>query len=170
MSSYQYRKSYCGDKTVVRSSYLHNGIIYTGKMESLYWTNPLSPCIRIRVNHDDVIRWKHFPRHWPFVWGIHRSPVNSPHKGQWRGVVMFSLICAWINGWVNNREAGDLRRHRADYDVNVICQLWTNCFMHCTPASNRRPQNLRDTSRYPHTAPSHYLSHCGIIISDVLWY
>ena len=31
--------------------------------------------------HDDVIKWKHFPRYWPFVGGIHRSPVNSPHKG-----------------------------------------------------------------------------------------
>ena len=37
-------------------------------------------------------------------------PGNSPHKGQWRGALMFSLICVWINGWVNNREAGDLRR------------------------------------------------------------
>ena len=37
MSSYQYRKSHCGDKTVVRSSYLHNGIPYTGKTTSLYW-------------------------------------------------------------------------------------------------------------------------------------
>ena len=37
MSSYRYRKSHCGDKTVVRSSYLHNGISYTGKMSSLYW-------------------------------------------------------------------------------------------------------------------------------------
>ena len=36
------------------------------------------------VFHDDVIKWKHFPRYWPFVRGIHRSPVNSPHKGQWR--------------------------------------------------------------------------------------
>ena len=35
--SYQYRKSYCGDETVVRSSYLHNGISYIGKMTSLYW-------------------------------------------------------------------------------------------------------------------------------------
>ena len=41
MSSYQYRKSHCGDKTVVRSSYLHNGISYTGKMTSLYWFSPL---------------------------------------------------------------------------------------------------------------------------------
>ena len=43
--------------------------------------------------HDDVIKWKHFPRYWPFVRGIHRSPVNSPHKSQWRGALMFSLIC-----------------------------------------------------------------------------
>ena len=33
---------------------------------------------------------------------------------------MFSAICAWINGWVNNRDAGDLRRYRAYYDVIVI--------------------------------------------------
>ena len=70
--------------------------------------------------HDDVIKWKHFPRNWPFVRGIHRSPVNSPHKGQWRGALMFSLICVWINGWVNNREAGDLRRYRAHFDVTVM--------------------------------------------------
>ena len=52
--------------------------------------------------------------------GIHRSPVNSPHKGQWRGALMFSFICAWLNGWVINREAGDLRRHRAHYGVIVM--------------------------------------------------
>ena len=55
-----------------------------------------------------------------FVRGIHRSPVNSPHKGQWCGALMFSLICVWINSWVNNREAGDWRRYRAHYDVIVI--------------------------------------------------
>ena len=44
--------------------------------------------------HDDVIECKHFPRYCPFVRGIHRSSVNSPHKGQWRGAVMFSLISA----------------------------------------------------------------------------
>ena len=57
--------------------------------------------------HDDVIKWRHFPRYWPFVRGIPRSPVNSPHKGQWRGALMFSLICARINRWANNRKAGD---------------------------------------------------------------
>ena len=50
--------------------------------------------------------------------------VNSPHKGQWRGALMFSLICVRINDWVNNREAGDLRRHKGHYDVSVmICKI-----------------------------------------------
>ena len=71
-------------------------------------------------SHDDVIKWKHFPRYWSFVRGIHRSLVNSPHKAQWRGALMFSLICAWTNGWVNNRGAGDLRHHCAHYDVIVM--------------------------------------------------
>ena len=70
--------------------------------------------------HDDVIKWKHFPRNWPFVREIHRSPVNFPHKGQWRGALMFSLIYAWMNDWVNNREAGDLRRQHGHYDVIVM--------------------------------------------------
>ena len=47
-------------------------------------------------------------------------PVNSPHKGQWRRALMFSLICARMNDWVNNPEAGDLRRHRGHYDVTVM--------------------------------------------------
>ena len=70
--------------------------------------------------HDDVITWKHFPRYWPFVLGIHRSPVNSSRKGQWHGALMFSLICARINGWVNNRKAGYLRRDRTHCDVIVM--------------------------------------------------
>ena len=63
-----------------------------------------------------------FP-YWPFVRGIHRWPVYSPHKGQWRAALMFSLICSWINGWVNNSEARDLRRRRAHYDVSVVVLL-----------------------------------------------
>ena len=82
-----------------------------------YWKK----CTRLQQrNHDDVMKWKYFPRCWTFVWGIHRSPVNSPHKGQWRWALMFPLLCAGMNGWVNNREAGDLRRHRAHYDVKVM--------------------------------------------------
>ena len=76
--------------------------------------------IRERITYDDVIKWKHFTRYWPFVRGIHRWPVNSPHKAQWRGALMFSLIYTWLNGWVNNREDGDLRCHRAHYDIIVM--------------------------------------------------
>ena len=57
------------------------------------------------------------------------SPVNSPHKGQWRGALMLLWSALWINGWVNNREAGDLRHHSAHYDVivmnnNQVTQRW----------------------------------------------
>ena len=58
--------------------------------------------------------------------GIHRSPVDSRHKGLWRGALMLSLICDWINGWANNRDAGDFRRHGAHYDVivmNGLCHM-----------------------------------------------
>ena len=46
------------------------------------------------VLHDDVIKWKHFPRYWPFVRGTHRSLVKSPHKGQWCGTLMFFIWSA----------------------------------------------------------------------------
>ena len=59
--------------------------------------------------HYDVIKWKRFSRYWPFVRGIHRSMVNPPRKGQWRGASMFTY-----------REAGNLRRHRTHYDVTVM--------------------------------------------------
>ena len=110
----------------------------------LYHSPILKPCMLLKcilmedkkvhgsilLAHYDVIKWKHFPRYWPFVRGIHRSPVNSPHKDQWRGALMFSLISAWINGWVNNREAGDLRRHCAHYDVSVMWSLiWLSRFV-----------------------------------------
>ena len=69
---------------------------------------------------DDVIKWKHFPRYWPVVLGIHRSPVNSPHKGQWRGVLIFPLICVWTKYWLNNRDVDDLICYRVHYDVNAM--------------------------------------------------
>ena len=63
------------------------------------------------AHHDDVIKWKHFPRYWPFV------------RGQCRGALMFSFICDWINGWVNDGGVGDKRRHRAHYDV-IVMWIW----------------------------------------------
>ena len=89
------------------------------------WVNQHKYTVLCRLKYhqdDDVVKWKHFPRYWPFVRGTHRSPVNSPHKGQWRRALMFSLICALVNDWVNNGEAGDLRSHRTHYDVIV----WVN--------------------------------------------
>ena len=99
---------YIADKCVFLASWLRNLIV----------------TLNSNSGHDDVIKWKHFPGYWPFVRGIHRSPVNSPQKGQWRGALMFSLICSRINDWVNNREAGDLRRRRAHYDVKVMFQQY----------------------------------------------
>ena len=65
-----------------------------------------------------------------FVRGIHRSPVNFPHKGQWRGALMFSLICAWINAWVKQslgcwfeKPSRSLWRH-----CNVSCGCSDTCF------------------------------------------
>ena len=81
------------------------------------------PVCALLQTHYDIIKWKHIPCCWQFMRGIHRSPVNSLHKGQWCGALMFSLICAWINSWVNNREAGDLKRHCAHYDITVMKQL-----------------------------------------------
>ena len=125
---YQYKTTHCGDKKICF------GLSYTAKLThfllmgtwplrvvSFEWKYPYL------TEHDDVIKWNHFPRNWPFVRGI-IGPVNSPHKGQWRGALMFSLICVWINDWVNNGEAGDMRRYRIHYDVTVMAVL---CFNFC---------------------------------------
>ena len=74
--------------------------------------------VRLNHEHDDVI--KTFSALLALCAGNSPVPVNFPHNGQWRGALMFSLICVWINDWVNNREAGDLRRHCGHYDVNVM--------------------------------------------------
>ena len=74
---------------------------------------------RYRTHYDVPVMY------WPYVLGIHRSPVNSRCKCQWREALMFSLICAWIKGWANNREVGDLRHHRAQYDVTVMLLFLT---------------------------------------------
>ena len=110
--------------------------------QMLNWTWYIS--IVVRKYNDDVIKWKHFPRDWPFVRGIHRSPVKSLHNAQWCGALVFSLICAWINACVHSREAGDLRRHRVNYDVNV---------------TDERPQ--RNGCHSPEVAEREYISHLG---------
>ena len=112
------------------------GVMSTGSLKHLTSNDPLQhihpswvPSVGVTKTlfliclfseHYDVIKQKHFPPVWPYVPGIHRSPVHSPRKGQWRGALMFSLICVWINGWVNKCEAGDLRRHRTHYGIIVM--------------------------------------------------
>ena len=96
-------------------------------------------CRELRF-HDDVIKWKHFPSYWPFLRGKHRSPVNSLHKGQWLGTLMFFVWSAhWLNGLVSNRETGDLRRNRSHLDVIVMlkridvvgcCNIWYRFAIH----------------------------------------
>ena len=88
--------------------------------------------------HDDVIKWKHFPRYWRFVRGIHQWPVDSPHNGQWRGALKFSLICTWINGPANNPKAGDLSLHRAHYDATVMGIQAAGEWMPETPCARAR--------------------------------
>ena len=86
---------------------------------TFWWSHCGAVC---GIVHDDVIKWKHFPRYWPFVGGIHRSPVNSPYKGQWRGALMFSMIYAlnkrlskqWW-GWWFETPTRPLWRHYNDH-------------------------------------------------------
>ena len=70
-----------------------------------------------------------YPYYWFMSWWRHQMETlsallaicagNLPHTKASDGALMFSLICAWINGWVNNGEASDLIRHHAHYDVPV---------------------------------------------------
>ena len=73
--------------------------------------------------HNDIIEWKHFLCNWTFVWEIYRSSMNFPHKSQWRGALVFSLICAWTNCCLNNRYDGDLSRDCAHYDATIMYLL-----------------------------------------------
>ena len=103
-------------------AFMHTTLNYKHGCLTSSWEYITSQCYCLISLPDDVIKWKHIPRYWPFVREIHWSPVNFPHKGQWRGALMFSLICTRIKGWVNNHEAGDLRRNRAHHDVIVMRQ------------------------------------------------
>ena len=113
----QIRHTYNRDFLFICILFLSLIYIYLGNLVSYMLVNTW-PCCRLNSDikhqqntiifgsqffcfHDDVIKWEHFPRYWSFVRGIHRSPVDSPHKGQW---LMFSLMSAWTNDWANNRE------------------------------------------------------------------
>ena len=110
------------------------------------------------VNHDDAIKWKDFPRYWPFVLGIHRSPMNSPHKGQWRGALMF-----FFNQQLSkNGDADELRRHTAHDDVIVmdittdiadnLNQEWSSSLPHTCVKGGFRGR--RTPTHHPHPTPT----------------
>ena len=152
-NSTSYNQEYALDNIDYKMAFRHYGdkkSVNNGVTALMHW-----------AIHDDVIKWKHFPRYWPFVRGIHRSPVNSPHKGQWRGALMFSLICVWINGWVNNREAGDLRRYRAHYNVTVMWFCVGNSKDHpwgCTELSKDLQSIYASLQKKGHLQPNTYVT------------
>ena len=131
------------------------------------------------MNHDDVIKWKQYPRYWPFVrefTGHRWIPRTKPSDAE---LWCFLWSAPWMNGWVNTREAGDLRRHRAHYDVifnrdKIVISFFiltfpVNADMRTIKSSHhkRRPQQLlfcqADTSIMPEIicwqkyAPSSFL-------------
>ena len=137
--------------------------------------------------HDDLIKWKHFPRYWPFVRGIHRSPVTSPHKGQWHGALMFSLTCA-LNKQLNKQSLGclfetpssSLWRH-----CNGIIRYWS-CSLNLlwlvdTIWRHRYGSTSAQVLPEPMlthiyvtigclAVPRQYLKQCWFINKGVLWY
>ena len=98
------------------------------------------------ICHDDVIKWNIFRVTGPLCGEFTGHRWIPRTEVQWRGALIFSLICAWINGWVNNGEAGDLRRHRPHYDVTVMfgCDapvLSTECLTRVTAPELRSASN-----------------------------
>ena len=103
--------------------------------------------------------------------GSPRSPVNSPHKGQWRGALMFSLICVWINSWVNNREVGDLRCYRAQYDVILLS--WST--LHKSLMTGRHVGKYTGQSPWCLSSIYSVINKCEInckyiVMADLIWW
>ena len=136
-----------------------------GFMQQVYYEHSryfiVFDCVWVRVDFGHIvldcltdIRWMAWWRHQMETFSAllalcaGNSPVNSPHKGQWRGALMFSLIFVWRNGWVNNREAGDLRRHRAHYGVTVMisCGYMKNISRIFIPPKLQCHQNKANTT------------------------
>ena len=101
----------------------------------------------------DVIKWKRFPHHWPFVRGNHRSPVDFLHKRPVTQALMFPLMLVSTNGQINRRVAGDLRRQHAHCDVTAMVILkyrW-----HCLAPCHNKAQHSTNCA---HKLPRAYLT------------
>ena len=114
-------------KELVNQSLVHCRSLFVLQLGRCVWC--CSGIDTMLMPHGEKSWWRHqmetFSALLALCAGNSLVPVNYPHKGQWRGALMFSLICAWINRWVNNGEAGDFRRYRTHYDV--IVKLWSDC-------------------------------------------
>ena len=78
----------------------------------------------VLIRCDDVSKWKHFPRYWPFAKGIHRSPVDSPYQGPWHGAFFFLYVPEQtVEQTIET--PGDLGHHRAHYDVTAMRSLFS---------------------------------------------
>ena len=102
----------------------------------MFWYTSWKWCFRVRfgvklvqvyyldLSWHNIAWWRHrmetFAVTGPLCWEFTGPPPPPPPPPPPRGTLMFSLICAWISGWANNRDAGDLRRHRAHYVVTVM--------------------------------------------------
>ena len=110
--------------------------------------------------------------------GIYRSSMDSPHKGQWRGALMFCFICARTNGWANNRDAGDLRH----YDIIVMATIYSlldlsparghpssDPFLECPNLSNRMKTRTHSHAVPVPFARIDYLKHSIFHRTPVIW-
>ena len=84
------------------------------------WLTKTYTLLHFCWSHDDVIKWKHFPRYWPFVRGFTGHRWIPRTKASDAKLWCFLWSAPWINGCINNLEAGDLKRHLAHYDVTVM--------------------------------------------------
>ena len=120
--------SYILQSNAIYYTVWYNTILYTilCRLTLEHWSNAeltkRTPCVAITDEWCGVYcaKWCHQMKTVSVLLalcgGIHRLPVDSPHKGQWRGALTFSLICAWTNTWSNNRDAG--------WFETPSCPLW----------------------------------------------
>ena len=125
MSSYQYKESHCGDKTVVRSSYLHNGISYTGKMEYLYWINPqlvTSPSLLHMMVCTDSVSVTNVYERWaaPCDQQFTLSCVSKEHH-----INQLKDVCGLAPQWIIHRVADDLASNMPRHMHSPGCQTLT---------------------------------------------
>ena len=148
------------DQTMNSQKTLHSspsrvsyGVPFVSILEKIimFWRDSISSSLKSDILIPEATQltwWRHqmetFSALLAICAGNSLSPVNSPHKGQWCGALMFSLIFVWINYWVNNHKAGDLRRYWAHYDATVMQGINLILFHHRCPTRSLRSEVPRN--------------------------